>query len=227
MLYLLGAALLPRARSRILESLPALDRRGVRFVFNIACVGFFAFVITSRTMPKIYSLVNIKPAPGGGGLEIRPTDIERLDMPRVGLYFPIYLEEQRKRIVDFRNLVSYVQSHTSASDPLFTYPALSMLYFVSGRDNPTRHDYFFGNNVGFRDQIEIVRTLEDQKVPYVVITSSPTDYFTAKGKDFTRLITDYLKSRYYLDKRIGPYDVLRRFGTKEERANAPVEEPLP
>jgi hypothetical protein len=100
-----------------------------------------------------------------------------------------------------------------------------MIYFVSGRDNPTRYNYFFGNNVSFNGQMEVVRTLEERRVPLVIIFNNPSEYFMEKARDFTRLIREYLGRLYYLDKRIGPYDVLRRYGTREAPARASGEKP--
>jgi len=82
---------------------------------------------------------------------------------------------------------------------------------VSERNNPTRQDYFFGNNVGYQDQLEVVRKLEAARVPLVITVNNPNDYFVAKGKRYTRLIHDYIEDRYYLERRIGRFDVMRRF----------------
>jgi hypothetical protein len=39
-----------------------------------------------------------------------------------------------------------------------------------------------------------------------------------KAKDCTRLLWTYLRRRYYLERRFGPYDVMRRY----EEATAPL-----
>jgi hypothetical protein len=96
-----------------------------------------------------------------------------------------------------------------------------MLYFVSERDNPTRQDYFFGNNVSTREQMAVIRALERARVGTVVIANNPGDYFVAKGQDFTRLIWEYLRREYYLERRIGPYDVLRRYDAAAPRGSRP------
>jgi hypothetical protein len=222
-LYLVGISLLPRARARATEALSVLNRRTARRAFNIACAAIFAFAITSRTMPKLYSKFMVKKTESG--FTIGPTDVEWLDLPRTGIYFPIYYEEQRLPVIHFRTLVRYIQSQTSESDPIFAFPALSMVYFASGRDNPTRHDYFFGNNVSFYDQIETIRILEERRVPMAILFNNPAEYFTLKGQDFTHLIREYLGHRYYLDRRIGSFDVLQRYDAGEARPSSAPENP--
>ena len=209
LLYVLGAVFLARARDRISGALPAAGARRARVAFGVFCVLIFGSVVLSRTMPKLYSRVSLERT--DQGITLKKTDVEWLTLPRTGLYFPVFFEEQRTRIVDFRNLVGYIQSHTVEDDPIFAFPALSMLYFVSGRDNPTRFDYFFGNNVSFREQMEVIGELDEKRVAYVVMFSNPNEYFMLKGRAFTQLIREYIHRRYYLEKRIGPYDVLRRY----------------
>ncbi len=210
LIYVLGAALIPRARLHVARAFDGPARRRAALAFNVACVLIFAFFIGSRTMPKVYSLVSIRPGPQG--LEFVRTEAEWLRLPRVEIFFPVYVEEQRDPIQEFARVVRYVRSHTRPDEPIFAFPAMPMIYFVSGRNNPTRQDYFFGNNVGFQDQLEVVRTLEKARVPLVVTVNNPNDYFVAKGKRYTRLIQDYIEDRSYLGRRIGHYDVMRRFG---------------
>lgn len=219
-LYIVAATLLSRARTRFTRSLAPAKAGRARVAFNALCVVILGAIIVSRTMPKIYSRVSLVRT--AQGLTIQPTNVEWLTLPRTGVYFPVYYEAQRKQIVDFRDLVIYIQSRTSESDPIFAFPALSMLYFVSGRDNPTRFDYFFGNNVSFRHQMEVIRTLDEKRVDYVVMFNNPNEYFMLKGRAFTQLIREYIARRYFLERRIGPYDVLRRYADAESPAGAPA-----
>jgi hypothetical protein len=223
MLYVVAAAILRLARTRLTGVLSGLRPQAVRAAFNLTCVLLLVFVIGSRSIPRIHSRLSIERTERG--LRVTATDIERLDLPRAGIYFPVYDERHRPPIVYFRTLVRYIQSQTDPADPIFTFPALPMVYFVSGRDNPTRYNYFFGNNVSFNGQMEVVRTLEERRVPLVIIFNNPSEYFMEKARDFTRLIREYLGRLYYLDKRIGPYDVLRRYGTREAPARASGEKP--
>jgi hypothetical protein len=52
--------------------------------------------------------------------------------------------------------------------------------------------------------------------------NDPTEYFVMKGKDSTRVLWTYLRRRCYLERRFGPYDVMRRYG---EGSAAPAPPP--
>jgi hypothetical protein len=209
LVYVAAVALLPRLRRQVAAATAVRRRRAVRLAFNLACVSAVSFIVATKSAPKVYSLVGMVKT--DGGMRLGSTPKEWLHTKRANLYFPIYLERQRLRIVAIRELIQYVRDATSKGESVFAFPALPMLYFLTGPANPTRHDYFLGDNVSFRDQLDVLRTLERDHVDLVIVPNDPSDYFVAKSKDFTRVIWEYLNDRYYLERRIGPYDVLRRY----------------
>jgi len=211
LLYAVGSGLLPRLGTGLAPGAEASCRRAARLGVQGICLLAVLFVAGVKSAPKLYSLEMIRRT--DHGIRIVSTPKIRLGLDRARIYFPVYVENQRLPIESFRNLIRYIRSTTSAREPIFAFPALPMIYFLSERDNPTRQDYFFGNNVSFREQIRVIRDLEKSRVRTVVVLNTPSEYFVAKGKDFTRLIWDYLGTRYYLDRRIGPFDVLRRYGS--------------
>ncbi|MDP3937810.1 MAG: hypothetical protein Q8R92_06710, partial [Deltaproteobacteria bacterium] len=200
----------PRAREALAEAASESWRPAARASFTLLCTLAALAVFSLKSMPNFYSRYRVALAPEG--IRIEPTPKEWLELPRADIYFPIHLEQHRLQVIDFRALTRYLLASTRPDEPIFAFPALAMLYFVTGRDNPTHQDYFFGNNVTYEEQLEVIRTLDRVRVPKVVVVNYPNDYFTIKGKDFTRLIRSYLERNYYLEKRIGPYDVLQRYG---------------
>lgn len=219
LVYVAATGLLELMRRSVVQGLADGNGRSVRIVFNVVCGLAVSFVVATKSAPKVYSRAMVARTEHGVTLTATPT--EALTLERANLYFPIYLERQRQHLAAFRDLIQYIRETTGESEPLFAFPALSMVYFLSGRDNPTRHDYFLGDNVSFSEQLEVIRTLEQQRVRTVVRANVPTDYFVAKGRDFTRLISEYLDERYYLDRRIGPYDVLRRYDAHSQAGDHP------
>jgi hypothetical protein len=207
LVYVAGVALLPGIRARLVEA--AGPRAGL--VFGALCLAAASFVVATKSAPKVYSRVGVVRT--GKGLQLGPTPAEWLRVERATLYFPIYLERQRLRIQAIRELIEHVGAAGRRGEVVFAFPALPMLYFLGGPPNPTRHDYFLGDNVDFAEQLNVIRTLETRQVPLVVVPNDPSDYFVAKAKDFTRVLREYLDRRYYLERRIGPYDVLRRYGS--------------
>lgn len=209
LLYAVAAGLFARMRE---TAALAIERRGLRPArtgFHVLCAVLIFFVVGLKTSPKIYSLYRI--ARTEGHIRLIPTEREWLGLERANIYMPVYEEQQRLPLKHFRELIHYIRENTEAHEPIFAFPALPMVYFVSGRHNPTRQDYFFGNNVSFEEQLEVIRTLDREAVQLVVIANNPNDYFVTKGRNFTRLLHAYLKQRYNLERRFGPYDVLRRY----------------
>ncbi|HVO23948.1 MAG TPA: glycosyltransferase family 39 protein [Candidatus Margulisiibacteriota bacterium] len=235
LVYVVAAALLPRVRHYVhrafisrtapgaMESklpspvpLPARGRvrEGVAHsAFNLLCLVVVGFVVGTKSAPKVYSRVMV--TRDAHGLGFTQTPHESLTLARAHLYFPIYLPRQRLHIDAFQTLVEYLQQTTAPHTPIFVFPALPMVYFLAGRDNPTRHDYFLGDNVSYAEQLDVIRTLEDTSVATVVVDNDPTNYFVAKSTDFTQLIWTYLRQNYYLERRFGSYDVLRRYGSHQ------------
>lgn len=212
LLYVVGAALLPRARTHVVRAFAPASGRRAALAFNVACVLLFGFIIVPRTMPQIYSLVSVRSGPSG--VELARTEAEHLHLPRTDLYFPVYLDSQRDPIRSFDAVVRYVRETTAPDDPIFAFPAIPMIYFASERSNPTRQDYFFGNNVTFQDQLDVVRKLEKARVPLVITVNDPNEYFVSKGKRYTRLVRNYIADRYYLERHIGRFDIMRRYDLK-------------
>jgi len=209
LLYTVGVGLIARLRRSLIVACG-----GARYAtlgFNLSCCALIGFIAATKSAPKVYSRVMV--ARTAQGIRLVPTPAEWVDFGRAGLYVPIYLERQRLHVAAIRDLIRYIQDTTPEGEPVFAFPALPMVYFLSGHDNPTRHDYFLGDNVSFREQLEVIRTLERQRVPTVVLDNDPANYFVAKSRAFTRVMSAYLRQRYYLERRIGSYDVMRRYGS--------------
>jgi hypothetical protein len=211
LLYAVGTGLLGRTRASWTRLFSINIERYARLVFHGICVVLILFIMSVKTAPKFYSQYKLSNT--DAGLRVTATPREWLRFERANIYSPVYFEADRALLSTFRALVEYIHATTTEEEPIFVFPALPMVYFVSGRDNPTRHDYFLGNNVSFRDQLEVIRTLERENVRTVVVSRDPGDYFFIRGKDFTRIIWRYLDTRYYLDRKIGPYNVMHRHGS--------------
>ncbi len=218
LLYPVGAALLPRVRAAIVSAFSESRRAVAGRVFGAACLVGVLFVVGVKVAPKLYTLRMLKQTDAGP--RIVPTPRAWLGLPRADLYFPVYFDGQGKPIESFRDVVRIIRRRTALGEPIFAFPALPMFYFVSERGNPTRQDYFFGTNVSTREQMDVIRALEKARVSTVVIANNPGDYFVRKGQDFTRMIWEYLRREYYLERRIGPYDVLRRYGAPADATGA-------
>ncbi len=219
LVYVAGMGLLEQVRVRVAAAVRG-DGRYVRWAFNGALALGIAFVVGWKLAPKVYSRVML--ARTGDGVALVSTPTESLQLDNADIYFPVYEKAQRLPIQAFREIIAYIRQTTREDEPIFTFPALPLVYFFAGRHNPTRHDYFLGNNVSLDEQAELIRTLERAEVPLIVLPSDANDYFLRKARDFTRLLTAYFNQRYYLERRVGPFDVLRRYGTEATSRLSPT-----
>jgi hypothetical protein len=222
LVYVVGTGLLPRLRHGVSEVLRARHVRRTAIGFNAACLVVMLFVVALKAAPKVYSRVMLARTTQGLGLGWVETPQVRLRFERGDIYVPIYLQHSRVHNQAFNDLIAYLNEHVRPGAPIFAFPALPMVYFISGHDNVTRQDYFFGDNVSFPEQLDVIRTLERAQVPVVVAVNDPTEYFVMKGSDYTRLLQTYLSRRYFVERRFGPYDVLRRFGSDSPRPKISV-----
>jgi hypothetical protein len=129
-----------------------------------------------------------------------------LSGPRGGLYSTRV--EDRRWFASLNQIEAFVRTHAPAGSPIFTYPALSGIYFLTGRDNPTAMDYFyhgFGEGI---DEIDVVSALERTQTPMVVLMD---DYsFDPTHLGHFPLLKDYVRRHFVQTAYIEPFRVLER-----------------
>ena len=112
--------------------------------------------------------------PGSGTFMLKNLMTEPLTAPpATGLK---YLEDKTKSI---NSVEEYITSRTHPDDPLFVFPQLSLLYFLTERKNPTRFDYFefvsLNYDIGSRETSEeILRDILDSETRYIVYSEPPS-----------------------------------------------------
>jgi len=218
LLYSVGAVLVQLGADRIAQLGGGLTGTRWRRALLALTGAAVLFAANLKMAPKVYSLVMLRSS--GEGFPLVATPQERYDYDRLHVYFPIYEKSHRLYHHAFTDMIAYVRETTDPDEPVFAFPAFPMLYFVSGRDNPTRQDYFLRNNVPFDEQVKLLATLEASGVRLIVVPSDENDYFVDVGRPFHDLVWAYIHEEYYLEKRFGPYDVWRRFETDAEYGEA-------
>jgi len=125
---------------------------------------------------------------------------------RGGLYGTI--DEDADRIISLDRVVSYLSERTLPGTPIFTYPALSGIYFLSGRENPSAMDYFHQGFGEGKDELAVITALEKTQTPLVVVM---TDYsFDPSEREFFPMLKDYLRRHFQQTVYVAPYRVLER-----------------
>ncbi|GIW40964.1 MAG: hypothetical protein KatS3mg076_1541 [Candidatus Binatia bacterium] len=116
---------------------------------------------------------------------------------------------------DLSRTVGYLRERSGPEDYVFTFPALDLLLFLSGRQNPTRHGYFFPGWPGHDVEAEVIDDLETRPPRYVVALHDHPMYFLGAPLYYFQL-RRYVRERYELERRIGTFDILRPRGSSED-----------
>jgi hypothetical protein len=108
------------------------------------------------------------------------------------------------QVAQMDEIVAVIDQYTSPGDPIFVMPDFPILYYLTGRTNPTRQDWYFPWTFTEADSRQAVRDLERhpprlalvQKYDAAEIDSArraPTDY---EAVAVWKPIYDYLTSNY-------------------------------
>jgi hypothetical protein len=222
LLYVVGVGLLGRVRESVRSRMDNRGARDLRLALNVSCALLAIFVVVTKSAVKIHS--RVMGARSEAGFQLVPTPAEWVREDRATVYFPIYAEDMRRDIAMIREVFQAVRETTREGEPIFTFPQLAMVYFVTGRENATRQDYFLGGNVNYHDQQELIRTLEERRVQTVVLTNKRRGGFLAVDDEAIDRVLAYMRPRYRLKRRIGRYDIGRR-GDSPPLTEGPAEAP--
>jgi hypothetical protein len=111
-------------------------------------------------------------------------------------------------IAELNRTVALVRERTATGEPIFAYPALPAMYFLTGRDNPTHLDYFYSGFGEGGDELQAVETLEREQVRYVVWIGDAT--YDPPDRGFFPILRDYLRRNYIQVNFVGPFRILER-----------------
>jgi HEAT repeat protein len=121
-------------------------------------------------------------------------------------------------------VVEFVSARTQADEPVFGFPAMAAVNFLSGRPNPVRHDYFFPGRPARAEEARVVAELAAVRPAYVVTLNDRFGFFQ-EAPTYYFLLRDYLRRSYVLDFRAGRYDVLRRRDLAADPTRVPAAAP--
>jgi HEAT repeat protein len=106
-------------------------------------------------------------------------------------------------------VVEFLDARTKPDEPVFGFPAMAAVNFLTGRPNPVRHDYFFPGRPAHSEEARVVAELAAARPAYVVTLNDRFGFFQ-EAPTYYFLLRDYLRRAYVPDLRAGRYDVLRR-----------------
>lgn len=173
-------------------------RRALVATRVIACLPV-AFALAVRVLPFVDAKVRLTP------------DVALRGTTTLGQSaMPITLEEDRDRdLRELRAVADFVERTTRPDEPIFVFPALAMVPFLTDRRTPVPHDYFFTGRPSHADEAAMVQAIEDTRPPLLVTLNDRLGYFTA-APAYYFILRDHVQRNYSLVRRIGRYDVLAR-----------------
>ena len=173
-------------------------RRALRWTRLAACLPIVA-ALAVRTLPFADARIRLTPDVALRGT----TSLAHTAMP-------VVVEEDRDRdLSELRAVADFVEQATGPDEPIFTFPALAMVSFLTNRHTPVPHDYFFTGRPSHADEAAMVASIEAAKPPLLVTLNDRLGYFTA-APAYYFILRDYVQRHYALARRIGRYDVLAR-----------------
>ena len=129
----------------------------------------------------------------------------RLAGPGDGLY---ETGEQGGWFSAVNRVVAFVAARTTPETPIFAYPALPGFYLLSGRPNPSGIDYFYRGFGEGRDEVAVIKALEETQTPLVVVM---TDHaFDPEDEGHFPILKDYLRRHYLQTEYFAPFRLLER-----------------
>jgi HEAT repeat protein len=116
-------------------------------------------------------------------------------------------------------VVEFISERTKKDEPVFGFPAMAAVNFLTGRPNPVRHDYFFPGRPAHSEEARVVAELAAVRPAYVVTLNDRFGFFQ-EAPTYYFLLRDYLQRAYVREMRAGRYDVLRRRDLPEDPTQA-------
>ncbi len=129
----------------------------------------------------------------------------------------VHLDAERAPLViepaagqTFRSLgatARYVREHSRPNDFVFTFPALDVVLFLAGGQNPSRHGYFFPGSPGREVEAEVIDSLKERPPRYIVTLHDHSLFFSTAPLYYFNL-RQYVTTHYVLEHSIGKFDIL-------------------
>lgn len=122
---------------------------------------------------------------------------------------PVYLIKEESLIID--QVVTHIKTNTQPNDYIFVVPYQPMFYFLTDRRNPTYFDMILpGTLKDYAMEIELIENLKRTRPKYIIYLDLVLDnQEDRRFSNYARRLNKFIKANYYVEKKIGPYEVMR------------------
>jgi len=165
---------------------------------SAATVAVVVLVVAVKLVPRLDTQLGWR-----GGVVLEPRT--PLAGSRGGLYAT---EADGGWFAALNRTVALVQARTAPDEPVFAYPALPGIYFLSGRPNPSAMDYWFHGFGEGHDEVAAVTALEQGRVPLVVRMRDES--FDPEEEGRFPVLKDYLRRHFVETAFFAPFHMLER-----------------
>ncbi len=184
--------------------------RAIRIARVVAMLPI-ALALLARCGPMIEARVDLWGA--DAGLK-RLTSLGRPQMP-------VSIERDRDHdLRELRAVAAFVSRETRPGDAIFAFPALGIIPFLTDRETPVPHDYFFPGRPEHAAEAVMTEIIHLRRPPLVVTLNDRYGYFSASPAYYF-ILRKYVQGSYTLVRRIGRFDVLMRNDLAAERPDLP------
>ncbi len=179
-----------------------LDRAGDRLLVILSRLTFAGLILSSGLF-----LLKLGHFPFPNSIMVRIRQDTPVKVGKDILYLNKFRADNLSRLTD------YVKTTVREGEPILCIPDIPILYFMTGRQNPTRYELFRPGR--FKDessQIESIRALEEAPVKLVVFNLEQIDDGRPRRRlsGHAPLIADYLVRNFVPTARFGSFQVLER-----------------
>jgi hypothetical protein len=196
--YILGIYLIDllcrRTQRRYRRFATGIKAASVFLVF-LLCILYSSLIINSH---DFYS----------GTIGLAKGTSKKLDIPFAGVWLT---PEQADEIED---LVGFIQKKTGPDDKILVLPYDPMVYFLSGRKNPTHQDAVLpGTLSGKGMEDAFISEIDERRVPLIVFSDmafTPSD--NSRFSHYSRRLYEYIISNYQLAHQSGRFNIYIRNG---------------
>ncbi|MFH0925476.1 MAG: hypothetical protein V1872_07585 [bacterium] len=110
-------------------------------------------------------------------------------------------------------IVSHIVHNTNSEDYLFAIPFNPIWNYLTNRPNPSYYEWLLP---GIRNPEEVfakvIYELEKKNTKYIVYIDIPIDSKEERRfANYARPIENYIRVNYYIEKIVGPFQILRRY----------------